>query len=308
MTLTEYRPSISEVLASYGAEVEEAGEGWVSVACPFHEDAHKSASVNEGEGLYKCFGCGVQGDAVAVVSKTQGISEGQARAQLKETVTHKKVTRKEHTRTHRKAVPAMLQDATARYAEDIDEASVYLRGRGITRTAAQAARLGFVRRPLPGHEPYRDRLAIPYITTSGVVDMKFRCAQAHSCKEHGHPKYLCLPGSDSRMYHAVAALTCRPYIAVTEGEIDALVLNHLCDVPAVGIPGANQWRSHYARVLEGFDRILVVGDGDKAGAQFSREVVKKLESSVSIVLPDGQDVNDVYLTGGVAEVLNLLGV
>jgi DNA primase len=33
--------------------------------CPFHEDHDPSLSVNFKTGLYKCFGCGAQGDVFA---------------------------------------------------------------------------------------------------------------------------------------------------------------------------------------------------------------------------------------------------
>lgn len=310
MTLTEYRPSITEVLNTCGGDIDGYHEGWVPCLCPFHGDEHKSASVNEDEGLFNCHGCGVKGDATGVLMQAYNYTPEQAREAIEGMhVTRKPVkvtpSRKPHgTRKGRDVMLAAMQQ----YEGTLDQAADYLKGRGITRAAAQGARLGYVADPLPGHEAYRGRLSIPYVTTSGVVDMKFRCVQPHSCKDHGHSKYLCLPGSETRMYHVTSVLTTRPFIAVTEGELDCVVLNHLCDVPAVGIPGANNWQSHYARVLEGFDRIYVLGDGDKAGQEFTKNVSKKLEFALPIVLPEGQDVNDVYVRGGAAAVMNLLGV
>ncbi len=40
----------------------------------------------------------------------------------------------------------------------------------------------------------------------------------------------------------------------------------------------------------------------------TRSVSKKFEGGISIVLPEGQDVNDVYLRGGRQAVLSLLWV
>lgn len=308
MKVSEYRPSITEVIEACGGEVPD-GQGWVSVSCPFHDDEHSSASINEDEGLFKCFGCEVSGDAYRVLMKAHGVTLDEARQMLNEMQVTSKPTHRTPAATLRRNTKnrEMLKEATALYHSNLDLASDYLKSRGITRTAAQAAQLGVVKYPLPGHEPYRHRLSIPYITTSGVVSMKFRCMQDHRCKDHGHNKYLSV-GGDSRMYHVTSVLTHQPYIAVTEGEMDAIVLNHLCGVPAVGIPGATNWKAHYARVLEGFDRILVVGDGDKAGGEFARAVAKHLETGVSIVFPEGQDVNSVYLSDGRDAVLSLLGV
>jgi DNA primase len=60
--------------------------------------------------------------------------------------------------------------------------------------------------------------------------------------------------------------------------------------------------------LEGFDRIFVIGDGDKAGQEFARNVSKKLDAALPVVMPDGMDVNDVYLADGAVGVMNQLGV
>lgn len=310
MKTTEFRSSISEFLSGSGAEIDEVHDGWNAVACPFHHDTHSSASFNEDEGVFKCFGCGVQGDAVAVLMHTQECTVEQARATLEAMGVARKPVKRQEKHTVRRSDPsrAMLQDALERYERDIDQISGYLSARGITRTAAKAARLGFVSDPAPGHEQYRGRLCIPYMTTSGAVDMKFRCTQSHVCKDHGHSKYLCLPGSDSRMYMAMAVLTSKSYIAITEGELDAVTLNFMCGIPAVGVPGANNWKSHYARVLEGFDRVFVLGDGDTAGREFTRNVGKKVAGAVCIDLPEGNDVNDVFQHGGAAAVMNLLGV
>lgn len=61
MILAEYKPSISEVLSNCGADIPDDGDGWVSIACPFHDDSHNSATYNETEGAFKCFGCDVSG-------------------------------------------------------------------------------------------------------------------------------------------------------------------------------------------------------------------------------------------------------
>jgi DNA primase len=308
MRLAEYKPSISDVLSNCGADIPDDGDGWVSIACPFHDDSHNSATYNETEGVFKCFGCDVSGDALHVIEKAYDLTPEQARQKLDEMhVSRVPVQRAPATLKRSTKNRDILIEAMTRYEDDLDDASEYLKTRGITRTAAKQARLGVVSRPVHGHEMYRDRLSIPYITTSGVVGMKFRCMSDHRCKDEGHAKYLTLM-QDTRMYHVTSVLTTRSYLAVTEGEIDALVLNYLCDIPAVGIPGVNNWKPHFARVLEGFDRIFVIGDGDKAGTEFARNVAKKLETGIPIVMPNDQDVNDVYLDGGPTAVMNLMGV
>lgn len=53
--------------------------------CPFHNEATPSFLVSEDKGIYKCFGCGEGGDSISFLSKMEGISYGEALAQLAET-------------------------------------------------------------------------------------------------------------------------------------------------------------------------------------------------------------------------------
>lgn len=46
--------------------------------CPFHDEKTPSFSVNAAKGIFKCFGCGVGGDAVGFVMKHENYSYGEA--------------------------------------------------------------------------------------------------------------------------------------------------------------------------------------------------------------------------------------
>ena len=63
------------------------------------------------------------------------------------------------------------------------------------------------------------------------------------------PKYMGLPGTHTRLYNVLALQQAGDFIAVCEGEIDAITLHYKCGVPAVGVPGANSWKPHYTRLL-----------------------------------------------------------
>jgi len=66
----------------------------------------------------------------------------------------------------------LLAKATENYERNLGEALPYLVTRGITEATARMFRLGFVANPETGHEIYQGKLAIPYITPSGVIDIR----------------------------------------------------------------------------------------------------------------------------------------
>jgi len=201
-----------------------------------------------------------------------------------------------------------MEKATKQYEADVAQIANYLLGRGIDGATAKKFRLGYVANPIIGHEQYRNRLAIPYITPSGVVDIRFRCVEEHSCKDHHHPKYLSQPGHRTRLYYTNSVMSSTDTIAIVEGELDAVILNKI-GIPAVGVPGAQGWQGdYYPRIFSDFLNVLVFGDGDEAGQNFARSVVKSLEDATIIDMPTGMDVTDLYLAFGADDILKRAGL
>ena len=194
---------------------------------------------------------------------------------------------------------ASLEQATARYSAQLDDQCLtYLEGRGLTADVADTFRLGRVVDPLPEHEGYRGRLVIPYLTRAGVVNLRFRCIDPHDCKEQKCPKYLGPAGADTNLFNVSDLFTSSPFVAITEGEIDAIVLSARIGIPAVGCPGVKAWKEHYPRCFAGFDPVLVFADGDEAGKDFGRRLLGQLDTARTVVMPDGMDVNEMFLSMG----------
>lgn len=200
-----------------------------------------------------------------------------------------------------------LTGAVDHYAASVADAKDYLTARGIDGRTAQAARLGVVTDPLPGHEAYRGRLVIPYLTASTAVGLRFRCLAAHDCKAADCAKYLSLPGSKTHMYNATAALSHGETIAITEGELDALILTHRVGIPAVGVPGSSHWQRHWRRVLDDYPHVLVLGDGDAAGRDFAKAVASKITRTRIVPMPEGMDVTDLFVAEGAEALIVLTG-
>lgn len=197
----------------------------------------------------------------------------------------------------------LLEKATAVYQESVELAGAYLNGRGITKAVAQQARLGVVSQPEIGHEQYAGRLAIPYITKTGVVDIRFRSLNADD-----EPKYLGLSGAVTKLYNVLDVERATDWIGVCEGEIDTLTLSRLCGIPSVGVPGVTSWKPHYTKLLADFERVYVFADGDKAGGDFTRSLIKEGLPVTIIQMPEGEDVNSCYTQFGAEYLRERMGL
>ncbi len=71
--------TIDDVLLHYGAKSIPQGVGWRPMKCPFHDDAHASASVNHDEqGAFKCHTCGVQGPPLKIIETQEHLKADEA--------------------------------------------------------------------------------------------------------------------------------------------------------------------------------------------------------------------------------------
>ena len=196
----------------------------------------------------------------------------------------------------------LLGQATQKYAANIYQAEAYLRSRGITMEVARLAQLGVVEEPEVGHENFFGRLSIPYITKTGVVDLRFR-----SLNPAVEPKYMGMTGAETKMYNVLDIEKAGDYIGICEGEIDTLTLSSIVGIPCVGVPGANSWKKHYTRLLADFERVFIFADGDQPGKEFATSLSRELPVTI-IQLPDGQDVNSMYVQEGSAYFHQKVGI
>jgi 5S rRNA maturation endonuclease (ribonuclease M5) len=196
----------------------------------------------------------------------------------------------------------LLGRATHKYAESISLAADYLASRGITKEVALQARLGVVEEPEPGHEAYQGRLSIPYITKTGVVDLRFR-----SLNPAVEPKYMGMTGAETKMFNVLDIERAGDWIGVCEGELDTITLSSLVGIPCIGVPGANSWKKHYTRLLADFERVFVFADGDQPGKEFASSLARELPVT-TISMEDGEDVNSSYVKHGADYIRQKMGL
>jgi DNA primase len=196
----------------------------------------------------------------------------------------------------------LLGKSAEKYAEHIHLAEGYLASRGITKEVARLMSLGVVAEPDVGHEAFAGRLSIPYITKTGVVDLRFR-----SLNPAVEPKYMGMTGAETKMYNVLDIDRAGDYIGVCEGELDTITLSHCVGFPCIGVPGANSWKKHYTRLLADFERVFVFADGDQPGTEFARSLARELPVTI-VQLPEGEDVNSAFVKYGAGYIKEKAGI
>lgn len=199
----------------------------------------------------------------------------------------------------------LLEEATTSYQASLSGAAEeWLEGRGLGFMDRRSARLGVVTDPFPGHEKFRGFLAIPYLGRDDQpLTIRFRCLQDHDHREHFHGKYMSVAEDIPRAYNVRALHRAGDELEVTEGELDAILLESL-GLNAIAIPGAQLWKPHHPRLLAGFNKVRVWADPDDAGAALTAKITHSVRQAKGVRLRDG-DVTETYLAHGAAELLRL---
>jgi len=194
----------------------------------------------------------------------------------------------------------LLTEAAERYYLNLTpQALSYLEARGITEAIAAKYLLGSVVEPSAGHEHSVGRLSIPYLTPTGVVGMKFRTI------DDGTPKYLYPTGQKVGLFNVNDLHVYSNTIAICEGEIDTIVLAGIVGIPSVGVAGVSQWKPWFPKLFEGYSKVLIFADNDvkedgrNPGQELAKRIKEDLDKATVVMLPDNQDVNEVFLTHGV---------
>jgi DNA primase len=143
---------IVEVISAH-TDLRRQGTRWVGL-CPFHEERTPSFSVDAGEKLYHCFGCGVGGDTIKFIEEKEGLGFAEAVELLAdrygvELEREREDPRAEAKRQQRRRLGELLDRTASFYASylwDSDEAAKareYLAQRGLGEEALRAFAVGY---------------------------------------------------------------------------------------------------------------------------------------------------------------------
>ncbi|ADC89787.1 DNA primase [Thermocrinis albus DSM 14484] len=312
---------IVDVISSY-IDLKRVGSNYAG-RCPFHPDDTPSLYVSPSKGIWKCFGCGVGGDAVKFVALYEGVSYTEA---LMELARKYKIPLKLPSQRHDDALLEALRQASQFYHERLKEnqqALEYLYGRGLSGRSIQRFELGYsptshqlcqflkeagllevyersgnILRLADGscRDMFAGRLIIPIRDHRGNV-----VAFGGRTLTDEKPKYLNSPEKEHfqkrnilfGFYEGKEFIKERRRVILVEGYFDVISM-HQAGFKETVAPLGTSLTSQQAHLIASYaDEVILIFDGDSAGRQAVRRAVPHLLSenlSVKVLyLPEGED-------------------
>ncbi len=310
------RHPLSGVVEAAGVQLRGRGRVRQGV-CPFHEETEGSFTVYGDTQRFYCFGCGLGGDVLDFIQRSERLSLPEAIRSLDAspvvpTMPDAPLRAASAQPCAPIGDPALLTAAMRCYQRQLQlsrAAPAYLAGRGISLQAAQRLGLGYA----SGHElrdwlkqagfederilssglvqerreRFRGMIVVPELIGGGVHWLAGR-----SIWPEVRPRFQALPGPKPVL--GLRRLDCQaPWIVVAEGLFDWLLLT-AWGLPACAALGT-QGMDKLASSLQGRPRVFLAFDADETGSAAATELAGLLggHRAAIVSLPEGiADVGD----------------
>jgi hypothetical protein len=255
--------------------------------CAVHEDTVPSAEFNIAKEVWKCFSCGAKGGVHALARHLGLESSGSDSVVVPIMGGSNPAARRAKRGGAAVSPPRDLQSCNpprgltlAGYAAAKQLPETFLKSIGLSDIS--------VSRTPAVKLPYRDE-------TGQEVAARFRFRMEKTSEDD---RFTWRKGSKAMPYglERLARANTAGMIVLVEGESDCHTLWHH-DVPALGIPGASNWKEAWATCLEAIPLIYLVIEPDVGGATLQAAFAKSvLRDRVQLIdLGDAKDPSGLYL-------------
>jgi DNA primase len=279
------RVGLAVVLRQYQVSLRRSGRDQYRGLCPIHRGEGRDAfHANLSRNLFHCFSCGAGGTVLDFVAAMEGCTLTQAARKLERVsaVVPGDATPacSEKPLVTKKSKPLLPLGFTLR---GIDSAHPYLADRGIATATAQEFGIGFY------HGPgiCSGRLVIPIHNERG--ELVAYCGRA---LDGTQPRYRFPSGfAQSEILFNLhrAAAAGQQVAVVVEGFFDCLKLRQAGLTAVVALMGAALYDEQQRALLEHFQRVILMLDGDTAGRRATAIMAARLRQHALvrvIHLPD----------------------
>ncbi len=258
--------------------------------CPFCGDAKGHFYMDPGEGAFYCHKCQERGNLITL-RKYYGDYETQRGTRHM----NQKPQGAVRQAFEDKETPSIVPDdkkaveAHERLVTDSEALRYITEARGISMETVKAFKIG-----LQIDKDGGRWLTIPHYEKGRLINIKSRSLPPVE-KTFRREK-----GCRSILFNGNALEDHPEEIFITEGEIDALTLIDQGLKNVVGVTtGAGSFDPSWVDQLQAVKKIYLCYDPDEPGQKGAREVARRLgyDRCFNVVLPGGQDVNDLFRDG-----------
>jgi DNA primase len=271
---------LAPLLRRYQVKLRRSGPDQFRGCCPIHRGQGREAfHANLTRNIFHCFSCGAGGSVLDFVVAMERCTLREAALQLTHAVTGplQPTAAGPKQLVTRKSKPLSPLGFTLR---GIHSAHPYLAARGIQQATAEQFGIGFYR----GSGIFSGRLVIPLHNERG--ELVAYCGRA---LDGSLPRYRFPSGfAKSEIlfnFHRAAALEKRT-VVVVEGFFDCFKLHQAGVGAVVALMGSALYPSQQRLLLQRFQRVLLMLDGDAAGRHATAEIAARLRPHCAIHLVD----------------------
>lgn len=318
-TLVKRDADFEQVLRACGVDqFRRSGPSQLKALCPFHEDTKPSLSVNVGDNVFNCFGCGAKGDVIDFVAEHDQTSKPEAAhriakicgldARVGETPPERRRGAHEPRggprgteaaeaavkAPEKRAAPGESVNQPLTFELKLDPRHPYLRSRGawLTRELVDTFGLGFCSRG-----SMKGRICIPIHNERGELIAyagRWPDAEPPSDEEKYRLPYRFQKNLVLFNHHR-AALHGGAHVVLLEGYFGAMRLEAL-HIAAVATMGSSVSTEQIELLAARWPLVTVLFDGDKPGREAADAAALPLAERLSVHvarLPEGTEPDTV---------------
>jgi len=286
-----------EYIQSRGLDYQMQSGQAVLKVCPFCGDAKGHFYMDPEEGLFHCHKCQESGNLITLqkhfgdyepTGEQDSFRLGARKAQGTVRAAFPSQGKNYYTRPEEKTA----QEAYKALMDDFAGLD-YLKGRGFSLETVKHFKLG-----LHVDKDGWRWLSIPHFEKGQLENIKYRSLPP------AEKSFRRIRGGRSVLFNADCIQGNQAELFLCEGETDLMALwNAGIKNVVATTTGAGSFDPAWIDQLAKVEKIILVYDSDEAGQRGAREVAKRLgfERCLNVVLPEGMDVNDYFLSGNTAE-------
>ncbi|WP_457568701.1 DNA primase [Desulfurobacterium sp.] len=308
------RVDIVDIVSRY-VSLKQVGRNF-SALCPFHPEKTPSFVVSPEKQIFKCFGCGVGGNAITFIEKYENLSFYEAVKRLCELSGIEFPAEFSEEDAETDAILESARKAALFFHSKIDKIEKYLKSRSIDEKTARRFLIGYAppdyqkflnmnRETLrklnliteKGYPFFKERLIIPIFNHQGKV-VAFG---ARALRDDQKPKYINSPESEIfhknsilyGFYQAKENILKEKEAIVVEGYFDVISLFQ-AGIEKTVAPMGTSLTENQAKLLKRYaNKIILFFDGDEAGEKAtlrSSKIFLNMEIEPFIARPpEGED-------------------